>query len=133
MASDIFAESGARPRLASEWPRDRGARFRGRGPLDGRADLQNAHPGPAQECGDRSVFSPDGGYLFSGGWDRQLICWDMEAMRRAFSYGRESDPVQFRKDGNQCAILVRPRMRLQFHAFDRPTSVGSLAKSSAEE
>ena len=69
----------------------------------------------------RTFFSPDGKYLFSSGWDRQLICWDVKAMRRAFAVGLESYVVQFRADGNQCAIFVRPDMRLQLHAFERPT------------
>jgi WD40 repeat protein len=32
-------------------------------------------------------FSPDGGYLISGGWDRELICWDLRKMQRTFTMG----------------------------------------------
>lgn len=69
----------------------------------------------------RTFFSPEGNYLFSSGWDRQVICWDVKAMRRAFTVGLESYAVQFRTDGKQCALFVRPDMRLQMHAFERPT------------
>jgi WD40 repeat protein len=67
-----------------------------------------------------AVFSPDGKYVFTGGWDRDLICWDVRAMRRAFAVSLESYQVQFCTDGSQCATLVWPEMRLQLHAFERP-------------
>jgi WD40 repeat protein len=67
-----------------------------------------------------TVFSPDGRYLFTGGWDRELICWDVKAMRRAFTIGLESYRMQVRADGRQCAILRVPDMRVQLHAFEPP-------------
>jgi WD40 repeat protein len=48
-----------------------------------------------------------------------LICWDVEARRRAFRVGVESYHVQFDADGRRCAILLWPEMRLQFHSFER--------------
>jgi WD40 repeat protein/predicted Ser/Thr protein kinase len=68
----------------------------------------------------RVVFSPGGEYLFSGGWDRDLICWDVRAMRRAFTVGLDSYHLQFRADGRQCAIMWWPPARVQLHAFERP-------------
>jgi serine/threonine protein kinase/WD40 repeat protein len=68
----------------------------------------------------RAFFSPDGEYLFSGGWDRDLICWDVKAMRRAFAVGLDSYHLQFRSDGRQCAIVWWQQTRMQLHAFDRP-------------
>jgi WD40 repeat protein len=66
-------------------------------------------------------FNPDGRYLFSGGWDLELICWDLKAMRRAFTVGLDSYHVQFRADGRQCAVVHgQPGMRVQLHAFERP-------------
>jgi WD40 repeat protein len=67
-----------------------------------------------------TVFSPGGEYLFSGGWDRDLICWDVKAMRRAFTVGLDSYHLQFRADGRQCAIAWWPPARVQLHAFERP-------------
>ena len=68
-----------------------------------------------------TVFHPDGEYLLSGGWDRELICWDLRAMQRAFTIGLESYRVQFRADGQQCAVLRWPELRLQLCAFEHPS------------
>jgi WD40 repeat protein/predicted Ser/Thr protein kinase len=68
----------------------------------------------------RAVFSPDGEYLFTGGWDRDLICWDVRAMQRAFRVGLDSYEMQFRADGRQCAIYRWPDTRVRLHAFERP-------------
>jgi WD40 repeat protein len=65
------------------------------------------------------VFSPDGAYLISGGWERELICWDVAAMRRAFWMGLDSYVAQFSADGRACAVVTRSGV--QFHAFERMT------------
>jgi len=81
----------------------------------GETRLLGRHKAPAV----RTVFSPGGEYLFSGGWDRDLICWDVRAMRRAFTVGLDSYELQFRADGRQCAIAWWPQARVQLHAFER--------------
>jgi WD40 repeat protein/predicted Ser/Thr protein kinase len=73
-----------------------------------------------QAAASRTFFTPDGDYLFSSGWDRHLICWDVTATRRAFSVGVESYHVQFRSDERQCAIFHWPEAHLRIHAFERP-------------
>lgn len=91
----------------------------------GDARVLGWHKAPAV----RTFFAPSGDYLFSSGWDRQLICWDLSAMRRAFAVGLQSYVMQFRSDGTQCAMLVRPEMRLQLYTFERP----NLCREFAED
>jgi eukaryotic-like serine/threonine-protein kinase len=64
------------------------------------------------------VFSPDGDYLFSGGWERELICWDTRTMQRCLTVGRHSWNAQFRSDGLKCALLTGSG--IEVHAFVRP-------------
>src|SRR5207245_1659680 len=33
----------------------------------------------------RVEFTLDGAYLISGGWDRELICWDAQTLQRSFT------------------------------------------------
>ena len=98
----------------------------------GTIHLMEAQTGETQVLGRHksdavvTVFSPDGGYLFTGGWDREVICWDVKAMRRAFTVGLDSHQLQFRSDGRQCAIvrgsgpLTGPQTRVQLHTFEQP-------------
>jgi WD40 repeat protein len=65
-------------------------------------------------------FSPDGGYLFSGGWDRELICWDLKSMQRALTIDLDSYHIQFSGDGGRCAVLRWPEIRLRLYWFDLP-------------
>jgi WD40 repeat protein len=67
-----------------------------------------------------AVFSPDGAYLLSTGWDRQLICWDGETRRRVFDIPLDSYVVQFRRDGHACAVLTDAGVQL--HKFLRPSA-----------
>jgi len=68
----------------------------------------------------RAVFSPDGAYLFTGGWERDLICWDARTKRRAFTASLNSDRIQFNGDGRRCAVLTQTSVQL--HAFEQPTA-----------
>jgi WD40 repeat protein len=64
------------------------------------------------------TFSPDGQYLFSGGWEGELICWDMRTRTRSFNIGRQSWTLQFRSDGQKCALINRAG--IQFYEFEQP-------------
>ncbi|MBM3882723.1 MAG: hypothetical protein FJ387_23875 [Verrucomicrobia bacterium] len=72
----------------------------------------------------KAEFSPDGRYLLSGGWDRELICGDARAMRPAFMIALDSSDVAISSNGRQCAIVRRqPEARVQLHAFERPVQL----------
>src|SRR6185503_17922508 len=66
-----------------------------------------------------SVFSPDGNYLLTGGWERELICWDMRTMERAMTIAADSYVAQFRADGQACGLFSLGGMKL--HSFEYPT------------
>ncbi len=65
-----------------------------------------------------TVFTPDGRYLFSGGWERELICWDLHEMQRVFTIDAGGYEMQIRSDGRESAI--RTRTGVQLHAIERP-------------
>lgn len=73
------------------------------------------------------AFSPDGDWLLSGGWERELICWDARAMRRAFTIGLESYHLRFRRDGEACAVMRDSG--IQYFRFERPTGHREFAEN----
>ena len=86
--------------------------------------LIDAATGEARTLGEHkaqavtAAFTPDGRYLFSGGWDREFICWDVHTKQRAFSISAGGYEMQIRADGRQCAI--RTQTALQLHALEMP-------------
>ena len=90
----------------------------------GMVRLMNPVTGETQTLGHHKVqavtatFSPDGDYLFSGGWEGELICWDLQTMQRAFTIGRQSWIMQFCTDRRKCALFNRSG--IQLHVFERP-------------
>jgi WD40 repeat protein/predicted Ser/Thr protein kinase len=73
-----------------------------------------------------TAFSPDGAWLLSGGWERELICWDARARRRAFTAGLGSWVARFRADGKACA--VERDSGIQWHQFETPTAQREFAE-----
>jgi WD40 repeat protein len=65
-------------------------------------------------------FSPDGGYLLTGGWERALICWDVRTVERAFGIDVGSFEGQFIGDGRAYAIATGTAIRI--HSFELPLS-----------
>ena len=73
-----------------------------------------------------AVFSPDGDWLFTGGWERELICWNARTRRRAFGLSLDSVVMQISADGRRCVVLNQTTAK--FHAFERPAAHRELAE-----
>ena len=65
------------------------------------------------------AFTADGDYLVSGGWDREIICWDLRTSQRVFTYAGTGYIHLWSDDGRRCAVLL-PNGLLQFFTFERP-------------
>jgi WD40 repeat protein len=74
------------------------------------------------------TFSPGGEYLISGGWDREMVCWDLQTQQREFTVAIESYHLQFSADGRRCATFARSPVppsyfyELKLHAFEPPAA-----------
>jgi WD40 repeat protein len=64
-----------------------------------------------------AAFSPDGAYLVTGGWEQEMICWDLRTGERAFTISLNSFNLQFSSDGASCA--VQTRFGCQLFEFER--------------
>jgi WD40 repeat protein len=71
------------------------------------------------------VFSPDGEYLFSGGEEQEITCWDLRSMRAAFNIPLQTNRLQFSSDGGRCAVVGRTA--IAFHVFERTLPCRELA------
>jgi WD40 repeat protein len=71
-----------------------------------------------------AVFSPDGAFLFTGGEEHEIICWDLATRQRAFGIAARSAQIQFAGAGTRCAILTRNGLRL--HELVRPAACREL-------
>lgn len=66
-----------------------------------------------------SEFNADGDHLVTSGWDREVICWDLRTLDRAFTYAGPAYRHTWSGDGRTCALTL-PDNSLQFYAFERP-------------
>lgn len=71
-----------------------------------------------------ATFSLDGEYLFTGGWERELTCWDLRGMDRAFQIPADSFIIQLQSGGSQCALITKSAC--QFYSLESPTTVREL-------
>jgi WD40 repeat protein len=71
-----------------------------------------------------AAFSPDGRYLISGGWEAEMICWDLQTLRRAFTIGLNSWRLLFQRDGRRCAVEFNNHVRI--YDFQTPSGVRDL-------
>jgi WD40 repeat protein len=65
----------------------------------------------------RTEFSPDGAYLITGGWERELICWDARTLKRAFTAFLNGFDGRFSADGRTYAMDTQTGVQL--HGFER--------------
>lgn len=65
----------------------------------------------------RTEFSPDGAYLITGGWERELICWDARTLKRAFTAFLNGFDGRFSADGGSYALDTQTGVQL--HTFER--------------
>lgn len=92
----------------------------------GKVYLIDARTGKVQILGQHkaeaatAVLNPAGDYLFTGGWERELICWDVRTMRQALTIAVDSYVAQFRKDGKACVLFTKSGMRT--YQFEIPTA-----------
>jgi len=74
-----------------------------------------------------AVFSPDGTHLFTGGFDRELVCWDARTKRRVFTARLNTHLMQFSGDGRRCAALTHTSVQLL--TFERPIAHREFAEN----
>ncbi|MBL9136330.1 MAG: protein kinase [Verrucomicrobiales bacterium] len=86
----------------------------------GTTRLLGRHKGEARSA----VFTPEGDYLFTGGDEQEIVCWDLRTLERAFGIGRQSSRIQFSANGQRCAVSTSEG--LQLHTFERPTPLREL-------
>jgi len=95
----------------------------------GKVQLLDPRTGEIQLLGQHKVeavtlaFSPQGDYLVSGGWEREMICWDLRTLGPAFTMALNSYHLQFSADGRRCATFVRSSngfvQELKLYEFER--------------
>src|SRR5262249_13728206 len=94
--------------------------------------LMDSRTGEAHTLGRHKVeaattaFDPEGRYLITGGWERELICWDVSTRQRAFTIDADGFIAQVRADGLACALVTGTGVRL--HTFERPDAHRDLAE-----
>jgi WD40 repeat protein len=99
--------------------------------FSGQVRLVDSTTGESQILGQHKAqavfvtFNPAGDFLFSGGWEGELICWDMRSRKRALTIGLNSSRAQFSSDGLKCAIQMPDR--LQIYDFQAPSACRELA------
>jgi len=66
-----------------------------------------------------ATFTADGDYLVTGGWDREIICWDLVSLQRAFTYAGTGYHQSWSANGRHCAVIL-PDYVIQLFGFELP-------------
>jgi len=53
-----------------------------------------------------ATFTADGDFLFTGGDEQEIICWDVRHRQRAFTIGPRSARVQTARNDSRCAVIT---------------------------
>lgn len=78
----------------------------------------NAQTGEARLVGQHkaeagtAVFSPDGAHLFTGGWEREIICWDARSLRRLFTLSLPAEIIKPSGDGRHYVVMTDRGLRV---------------------
>jgi WD40 repeat protein len=94
--------------------------------MNGFVHLVDSHTGQYRTLGRHKavaatvVFSPDGRYFLTGGYEREIICWDSRTLERAFVITLNTFMSQFREGGSECALITKSACRI--HSFDQPSA-----------
>jgi WD40 repeat protein len=62
-----------------------------------------------------AAFSPDGGFLFTGGEEQEIICWNLAMRQRAFSFAARGAQIQFAGTSVYGFAGVRPSPGAETH------------------
>lgn len=71
-----------------------------------------------------AAFTADGNLLFTGGDEREIICWDPRFRRRVLTIGPRSAYVQTARDNARCAVVTGNGVLL--HSLVKPAAVREL-------
>jgi serine/threonine protein kinase/WD40 repeat protein len=92
---------------------------------DGGVQLLDPITGETRVLGEHKAqavtaeFSPSGRYLVTGGWERELIWWDVRTMKRAFTMPLNSFHIHFDRGGYRCAVVTAMET-VKLHVLERP-------------
>jgi hypothetical protein len=72
-----------------------------------------------------AMLNADGNFLFTGGQEPEIQCWDLRSGERAFAIGLGSAQIQCHVREPRCAVVTRTGVRL--HTLERSTTQRELA------
>lgn len=86
--------------------------------------------------GRSAVFSPDGSFLFTGGEEQEVACWDLATRQLSFRFAARGGHIQFASQGVRCAVLARGALKLyelvgSTGCRDLPGDLGATVRSAA--